>query len=162
MLEIRRAQSKDLDGMWSIFQDVIRDGTSFPYRADTSKNEFVAIWLAKGSTAYVAEKGDEIVGSYNLHPLWPGAGSHVAHASYMVSPLTRGEGIGFALGEHSLEEARKAGYLAMQFNLVVSSNRSAVKLWQKLGFKIVGTLPEVFKHSQSGFVDAYVMHRFLN
>jgi L-amino acid N-acyltransferase YncA len=162
MLEIRRAQSSDTDDLYSIFQDVIRDGTTFPYRPDTTKSDFVAIWLAKGSTAYVALKNDEVVGSYVIKQLWPGAGSHVAHGSYMVAPLNRGEGIGSALGEHSLEEARKAGYLAMQFNLVVSSNRSAVKLWQKLGFAVVGTLPGVFKHPQLGLIDAYVMHRFLS
>src|ERR1700733_3864259 len=161
MLEIRRVQPADTDDLYSIFQDVIRDGTTFPYRADTSKSDFVTIWLAKGSTVYVAVKGNEIVGSYVIKPLWPGAGSHVAHGSYMVAPLNRGEGIGFALGEHSLEEARQAGFLAMQFNLVVSSNRSAVKLWQKLGFLVVGTLPGVFKHPQLGLIDAYVMHRFL-
>jgi L-amino acid N-acyltransferase YncA len=162
MLDIRRAKSSDIEAIWSIFQDVVRDGTTFPYRADTTKNDFVSIWFAKNSTVYVALKDDEVVGSYVIKALWPGAGAHVAHGSYMVSPLNRGEGIGLALGQHSLDEARKSGYLAMQFNLVVSTNRSAVKLWQKLGFKIVGTLPEVFKHPQMGYVDAYVMHRLLN
>jgi len=59
-------------------------------------------------------------------------------------------------------EARKAGYVAMQFNFVVSTNTGAIALWKKLSFSIVGTLPKAFKHQQLGYVDAYVMFRFLN
>ena len=70
--------------------------------------------------------------------------------------------VGKALGLHCLKEARRAGFLAMQFNLVVSTNEAAVGLWQKLGFTIVGTLPKVFRHRERGYVDAYVMHRFLD
>ena len=88
-------------------------------------------------------------------------GSHVANASFMVSPEHNGKGIGRSLGLHCLQEARKAGYEAMQFNFVVSTNKAAVALWQKLGFSIVGTLPKVFRHHELGYVDAYVMHRFL-
>ena len=62
---------------------------------------------------------------------------------------------------HSLEEARVRGYRAMQFNLVVSSNERAVRLWGSFGFEIVGRLPEAFEHPALGFVDAYVMYRRL-
>ena len=53
------------------------------------------------------------------------------------------------------------GFHAMQFNMVVSTNESAVALWKKFGFSIVGTLPRAFRHRKLGLVDAYVMHRFL-
>jgi ribosomal protein S18 acetylase RimI-like enzyme len=75
----------------------------------------------------------------------------------MVSPGARGLGVGRAMGEHALSEARRLGFRAMQFNFVVSTNEPAVRLWQQLGFKIVGTLPGVFRHREKGFVDAYVM-----
>ena len=65
------------------------------------------------------------------------------------------------MGEHSLGEARRLGFRAMQFNFVVSSNESAVHLWHKLGFKTVGTLPGAFLHPEKGYVDAYVMFRSL-
>lgn len=161
LLKIRLAEAKDIDGMWSIFQEVNKDGTTFPYFAETTREEFVAIWIPTGGTTYVAEKDDQIVGSYVIKPLWPGRGSHIAHGSYMVSSGSRGGGVGFSLGEHSIEAARKAGFRAMQFNLVVSSNHSAVRLWKKLGFNIIGTVPQAFAHPELGFVDAYVMHRFL-
>jgi ribosomal protein S18 acetylase RimI-like enzyme len=79
----------------------------------------------------------------------------------MVDPPARGRGVGRAMGEHALGEARRLGYRAMQFNFVISTNTGAVHLWQQLGFKIVGTLPGAFRHAQKGLVDAYVMFRLL-
>jgi ribosomal protein S18 acetylase RimI-like enzyme len=65
------------------------------------------------------------------------------------------------MGEHALNEARRMGFRAMQFNFVVSTNESAIRLWEQLGFKIVGRLPGVFRHADKGFVDALVMFRSL-
>src|SRR5581483_10956226 len=73
----------------------------------------------------------------------------------------RRQGIGRALGEHCLSEARRLGYRAMQFNFVISTNQAAVKLWQDLGMKIVATLPGAFQHPEKGYVDVYVMYRWL-
>jgi ribosomal protein S18 acetylase RimI-like enzyme len=88
-------------------------------------------------------------------------GSHVANASFMVAPASSGKGIGRQMGIHCLDEARRLGFRAMQFNFVVSTNTAAVALWQGLGFAIVGTLPKVFQHQELGCVDAYVMYRSL-
>src|SRR5689334_8170042 len=93
-------------------------------------------------------------------PNQPGLGSHVANTVFMVSPSARGLGVGRRMGEH-LSEARRLGFRAMQFNFVVSTNEPALRLWQQLGFSIIGTLPGAFRHSQRGFVDAYVMFRTL-
>ena len=79
----------------------------------------------------------------------------------MVDPAVQGKGAGRAMGEHCLEQARQAGYRAMQFNFVVSTNSAAVNLWKKLGFEIVGTLPNAYRHSRLGYVDAFVMYREL-
>jgi ribosomal protein S18 acetylase RimI-like enzyme len=73
----------------------------------------------------------------------------------------RGQGIGRAMGEHCFAEARRLGFRAMQFNFVVSTNESAVKLWQDLGMKIVATLPGAFRHPEKGYVDVYIMFRSL-
>jgi len=102
-----------------------------------------------------------VVGSYVLRPNRPGLGAHVSNASFIVARSARGLGVGRAMGEHCLSEARRLGFRAMQFNFVVSTNESAVHLWQQLGFKIVGTLPGAFRHSQKGYVDVYVMFRSL-
>jgi ribosomal protein S18 acetylase RimI-like enzyme len=79
----------------------------------------------------------------------------------MVSPSARARGIGRAMAEHCLHEARRLGFRAMQFNFVVATNRPALRLWKDLGFRIVGTLPGAFRHTQRKFVDVYVMYRRL-
>src|SRR5262245_29961745 len=96
--------------------------------------------------SYVALIQDKIVGAYLIKPNQVGLGSHIANAGYMVDPSSRGQGIGEALGRHSIDEAKRLGYRAMQFNLVVSTNTVAVKLWQKLGFELLATLPQAFRH----------------
>jgi ribosomal protein S18 acetylase RimI-like enzyme len=123
--------------------------------------ELSAFWFSPKGHLYVAEVEAELAGVYLVKPNQPGRGSHVANAAYAVSARFRGRGIGEALGRHSLEEARRLGFQAMQFNLVVATNQSAVELWQKLGFGIQCRLPKVFDHATLGLVDAYVMHRFL-
>ncbi len=52
--------------------------------------------------------------------------------------------------------------MTLQFNFVVSTNQVAIALWKKLGFAIVDTLPKAFDHKKLGYVDAYVMYRFLD
>ncbi len=121
----------------------------------------MAYWFANGTRTYVAEHDGKIVGSYILRSNRPGLGDHVANAGFMVDPAGRGLGIGRAMGEHALGEARRLGYRAMQFNFVISTNEPAVHLWQQLGFRIVGTLPGAFRHARKGSVDAYVMYRSL-
>src|SRR5918993_938843 len=111
--------------------------------------------------SWVAEDEGRIVGMYKLIPNRRDLGSHVSNASFMVHPEAHGRGVGRALGEHCLDQARKAGYQTMQFNFVVSTNTPGVNPWKKLWFSIVGTLPKAFNHKQLGLVDAYVMHRFL-
>jgi L-amino acid N-acyltransferase YncA len=103
----------------------------------------------------------QVVGTYILRPNQSGGGSHVANAAFMVASNARGQGIGRAMGEHCLSEARRFGFRAMQFNFVVSTNDVAVRLWKRFGFKIVGTLPSAFRHPEKGYVDVYVMFRSL-
>jgi len=161
MIHIRKARESDFDAIWYIFHQVAQQATTYTYNPETTREEAHSIWMSGDVTTYVACLEDEVVGTYILKPNQPCLGSHVANAGYMVKADGQGKGVGRAMCEHSLEEARRAGFLAMQFNMVVSTNESAVALWQKLGFSIVGTIPKAFKHREFGLVDAYVMHRFL-
>ena len=158
---IRKATIDDADAIWRIFQSVVAPGDTYSFDAATPKSDAVAYFLAPSITSYVADDDGRVVGMYKLIPNRIGRGSHVANASFMVDPAVHGRGVGRALGEHCLEEARRQGYDAMQFNFVVSTNTAGVALWRKLGFEIVGTLPKAFDHATLGRVDAYVMHRFL-
>lgn len=157
MIMIRKAVETDSDAIWQIFREVVEEGTTFCPDEQTTKEQALRMWMTPNT--YVACLDEVIVGAYILMPNQPGRGAHVANASYIVKSEFRHRGIGRALGEHSLMTARKMGFTAMQFNCVVSTNEAAVKLWLKLGFSIVGTLPKAFRHPQFGFVDAYVMYR---
>lgn len=160
-MTIRPATSADAADIWRIFHAVVEPGDTYTFAADTAESEAIAYFLAPDVTAFVAESDGRVVGIYKLVPNHIGRGAHVSNASFMVDPSAHGKGIGRALGEHCLDEARRQGYDAMQFNFVVSTNAAAVALWKKLGFEIVGTLPKAFDHATLGRVDAYVMHRFL-
>lgn len=160
-MEIRGARPEDWPAIWAIFRLVVSTGETYAYAPDTTEEAAWVSWTESPATAYVAVKGDYVLGTYTLKPNQPGLGSHVANAGFMVAPEQSGRGIGRAMGEHALAEARRAGYTAMQFNFVVSTNTPAVSLWQSLGFAVVGTVPQAFRHKSLGLVDIYIMHRFL-
>ena len=161
-MTIRHATEGDFEAIWPIFRAVIATGSTYVLAPETSREEALAYWFGPGISSYVAEDGGRVIGMYKIVENQRDLGSHVANASYMVDPAFGGRGAGKAMGLHSLLEARRAGFLAMQFNFVVSTNEAAVALWQKLGFAIVGTLPKAFRHRELGYVDAYVMYRFLD
>lgn len=161
MITIRKAEESDFDAIWRIFHQVVRRGDTYTYDPETTREQAHSIWMSGGHTTYVACVDGRVVGTYILKPNQPALGSHVANAGYMVGEDGGGKGVGRAMCEHSLEEARGMGFRAMQFNMVVSTNESAVALWEKFGFSIVGTLPQAYRHRELGLVDAYVMHRFL-
>jgi L-amino acid N-acyltransferase YncA len=160
-MNIRPAVDADFDAMWEIFRAIVAAGDTYVFAPDTPRADAHNYWFAPGVACWVAEAGGRIVGMYKLVPNQPGLGSHVANASFMVDPGFSGKGAGRAMGLHCLEEARRRGFRAMQFNFVVSTNAPAVALWRSLGFAVVGTLPGAFRHKQLGYVDAYVMFRSL-
>jgi L-amino acid N-acyltransferase YncA len=161
MLSIRESSASDSESIWDIFHAVVLPGDTYVFEPHISRQEALAYWLHSSARCYVAERDGIIVGTYILRPNQPGLGSHIANAGFMVAPSARGLGVGRLMGEHCVREARRLGFRAMQFNFVVSTNEPAVRLWQQLGFRIVGTLPGAFRHSDKGFVDAYVMFRSL-
>ncbi|MDN0074605.1 GNAT family N-acetyltransferase [Crenobacter sp. SG2303] len=161
-LTLRPANTADWPAMWTIFHAVIAGGDSYVFAPSTSENDASAYWFGPGIVSWVALEGERVVGMYKLVANQRDLGNHVANASFMVDPTVHGRGVGVTLGKHCLVEAKRAGFAAMQFNFVVASNHGAVKLWQKLGFTIVGTLPRAFRHATLGLVDAYVMYRFLD
>lgn len=160
-MNIRPATPADHDAVWEIFHEVIATGDTYVFDPAMPRDEALAYWFHEGTRTYVAEADGKIVGTYIFKANQPGLGSHVANASFMVSSAARGLGAGKRMGEHCLAEARAAGFRAMQFNIVISTNEVAVRLWQKLGFSIVGTVPEAYRHARLGYVDAHVMYRLL-
>lgn len=158
-MTLRPAHPSDEDAIWDIFHAVITPGDTYVLDPHISREEAMGYWFRADTHTYVAEHEGAVVGTYILKANQPALGSHVANASFMVARAARGLGVGRAMGEHCLDEARRLGFRAMQFNIVVSTNQPAVRLWQKLGFEIVGVLPGAFRHAELGFVDAYVMYQ---
>lgn len=170
MANIRPATEADHEAIWEIFHEVVAAGDYFAFDPNISRQEALDFWFAPGTHTFVADldclkqssSERRVVGSYFLKANQGGGGAHVSNAGYMVSSRARGQGLGRAMAEHSLVEARRLGFRAMQFNFVVSTNESAIHLWKELGFQIVGTLPGAFRHRQKGEVDVYVMFRKLD
>jgi len=162
MITIRRFKRQDWDEMWSFMKPVFRAGETYPYPVQITSQEAYELWINKPSATYVALDGEgAVVGTYYIKPNQPGLGSHVCNCGYIVARKVRGQGIGSRMCEHSQQEALSLGFRAMQYNLVVASNQSAVHLWKKHGFQIIGTLPGAFRHLRLGYVEAHVMFKEL-
>jgi L-amino acid N-acyltransferase YncA len=159
-IKIVPADESHFDQIWEIFHEVVKEGDSYVYDPKTTKEQAHSIWMNDSIDTYVAITSDnKVAGTYIMKPNFPGLGSHVANCSYMVNSEFRGQGIGKSMGEHSIYVAKEKGYLAIQFNIVVSTNIAAIRLWQSLGLDIVGTVPHAFNHSTLGLVDVYIMYR---
>jgi ribosomal protein S18 acetylase RimI-like enzyme len=158
---IREASVSDRDVIWKILEPILRGGDTYTLPADMTREDALAYWSSPGHEVFVAEENGEILGTYYLRANQKGGGAHVANCGYVTAPWASGRGIARTMCQHSLEHAKARGFRAMQFNFVVSSNERAVRLWQSLGFEIVGRLPEAFMHPTRGAVDALVMYRHL-
>lgn len=160
-IKIRKATSRDHDQIWEIIREVIRSGETFVFAPDTDRSSMLNYWCGNDKFTYSASIDDRIVGTFIINDNQPGLGSHVANASYMTLPTDFKKGIGKAMGVFSIDKAKRLGYEYMQFNSAVKSNERAVALWKKLGFKIVGEVPEAFNHKKLGLTNAYIMWRKL-
>lgn len=161
MIHIRAAEEKDHDSIWRIIQEVISTGDTYVFNPGSTRGQMLDYWCGTDKHTYVAEIDGNVVGTFIIKDNQPDLGSHVANASYMTLPSVFGKGIGRAMGEFSLNEAKRLGYRSMQFNIVVTTNERAIGLWKKLGFKIIGEIPEAFCDRTKGYVNAFIMWRKL-
>jgi ribosomal protein S18 acetylase RimI-like enzyme len=162
MIEIRPFKASDWPALWPILQTTFAAGDTYTFAPQSTEAEIHNAWIDLPAATFVAtNKAGDIVGTYFIKPNQPSLGAHVCNCGYVVSKAAQGQGIAAQMCEHSQKLAVEMGFRAMQFNFVVSTNTGAVRLWQKLGFEIVGTLPAVFQHQKLGFVDAFVMFKQL-
>jgi ribosomal protein S18 acetylase RimI-like enzyme len=161
MISIRPATEADRASIWSVIQPVIRSGETYALPPDMPRDDALGYWMGADRDTFVAQRDGEIVGTYYLRANQMGGGRHVANCGYITAPGQTGRGIARTMCEHSLACARAQGLKAMQFNFVISSNERAVRLWQSLGFAIVGRLPGPFERPGGSLVDALVMFRTL-
>lgn len=158
-MEIRTAHDGDWPQIWPFFSAIVAAGETYAYPDHLTSDQAADLWMERPpGHVVVAVDGDTVLGSAKMGPNRPSRGAHVSTASFMVDPASRGRGVGRALGEHAIEWARSQGYRGMQFNAVVETNASAVRLWQQLGFGIIGTVPGAFDHPVHGYVGLHVMY----
>ncbi|MEQ9346000.1 MAG: N-acetyltransferase [Thalassospira sp.] len=160
-MQIRLATKNDIPAILEIVAPILRAGDTYAIDSNLSDDDVIAYWMEKEKVTLVAEEAGEIVGTYYIRQNQGGGGSHVCNCGYMTSPKASGRGVARKMCEDSLIRAKELGYRAMQFNFVIASNAAAVHLWPKLGFEIVGRLPDAFMHPTLGETDALVMYRKL-
>jgi ribosomal protein S18 acetylase RimI-like enzyme len=160
-VSIRCATSADAAALWAMLEPVLRAGDTYALPPAWRRDEALAWWCGRDHEVFAAETGDGVVGTYYLTADKLGPGDHVANCGYVTASWAEGRGVARAMGRHSLEQARARGFRALQFNCVVATNTRAIRLWQGLGFAVVGRLPGAFRHPREGEVDAYVMYRRL-
>ncbi|MGW7418585.1 N-acetyltransferase family protein [Streptomyces sp. NPDC054813] len=158
---IRAATAADWPQIWPFWHRIVAAAETYGWDPDTSEQAARALWMSPAKRVYVAEDPTgAVVGSAYLTPNYGGPAAGVANAGFMVNPDRGGLGIGRALAEHVVAEARAHGYRSMVFNAVVETN-PAVALWTSLGFRIIGTVPEAFDHPSHGRVGLHIMYRAL-
>jgi L-amino acid N-acyltransferase YncA len=160
---IREATAGDWAAIWPFFHQIVAAGETFTYPLDLGEDQGCDLWLvpAPGRTVVAVDEAGTVLGTANMYANRWGNGSHVASASYMVDSAHRGRGVGRALCEDSLQWGRAAGFRAMVFNAVVETNVHAIRLYESIGFTVLGTVPEGFRHPGYGYVGLHVMHRAL-
>jgi RimJ/RimL family protein N-acetyltransferase len=162
MYKIRPMEEQDWPAVWAIIEPVFRAGETYPMSPDISEKEAHTAWVEMPTATFVVEdKHNRLLGTYYIKPNQPCLGAHVCNCGYIVAEDARKKGIALAMCEHSQEEAVARGFRAMQYNLVVSTNEGALRLWKRNGFEVVGTLPKAFRHLTLGYVDAFVMYKTL-
>ena len=162
MIKIRPFKEMDWSATWQIIEPVFRAGETYAFSPDISEEEVHQIWVQMPPATFVAVgRNNEILGTYYIKPNQPALGSHVCNCGYIVAEKARGKGVASEMCKHSQHEAISMGFRAMQYNLVVSTNEAAVRLWKRHGFEVIGTLPKAFRHPRLGFVDAFVMYKQL-
>ncbi len=158
-MTIRPMAEEDWPQVWPFFDEIVRAGETYAYPLDLTSEQARALWTLSppGQTVVLEEEG-RILGSATMGPNRPGRGRHVGTASFMVSGHARGRGVGRRLAEYVVQWHRTQGFRAIQFNAVVETNQAAVRLWEALGFRIIGTVPAAFDSAAHGLVGLHVMH----
>lgn len=161
-MHIRIAEEQDFESIWPIFSEIVSSGESYAYPMDISMEDAKRYWMESPRETYVLSENGSIMGSYYIKTNHAGPGEHVCNCGYMVASTARGMGFATLMCLHSQKRALELGYKAMQFNFVASSNEPAVRLWNRLGYETVGRLPKAFNHPKLGYIDAFVMYKWLD
>lgn len=153
-MTVRRYEEKDINSLIAIWNEVVEEGIAFPQEeclSETSGKDF----FAGQSYCGVAEEKEsgKIVALYILHPNNVGRCGHICNASYAVSSRYRGRHIGEKLVQDCINQAHRLGFKILQFNAVVATNIHARNLYERIGFKQLGTIPNGFRLKNGQYED---------
>lgn len=156
---VRDASPADWSAIWPFLKQIVAAADTFTYDPGMAEVEAEAIWMVRspGRVVVAEAEGVGVVGTATMYANRAGPGAHIASASFMVDPAHQGRGVGRALVLDSLGWARTHGFRGMQFNAVAATNSSAVRLYESLGFTVIGTVPGGFRHPDHGYVGLHVM-----
>ncbi|MBQ4814332.1 GNAT family N-acetyltransferase [Pseudoalteromonas luteoviolacea] len=158
---IRTMTRQDFVAFWPVFKEIIAQQETYAFDPQMDEESAYQLWCEQSLKSFVYVEQSQVLGSYYLKTNAMGPSDHISNCGYMISPQARGKGLARKLCEHSQQQALELGFRAMQFNSVVSSNEVAVKLWKKLGYDIIGTIPKAYRHPKLGLVDSYIMYKWL-
>ena len=153
---IRPLAEADWPQVHELVVEVATAGETYAMDVPRTVPETREFW--SGQHLVVAADGEAVLGSAKMGPNRPAQGAHVGTASFMVGATARGRGIGRALGEYAVGWHRAHGFAGIQFNAVVETNTVAVRLWEDLGFEVIGTVPRAFDSTTHGRVGLHVMY----
>src|SRR5690606_35262837 len=146
----------------AIWNEVVEDGVAFPQMELLTESSGDAFFSEQSFTGIAYdEDSNEIVGLYILHPNNIGRCEHICNTSDAVKKEHRGKGIGEKLVVHSMEKGKELGFKILQFNAVVKSNVYALRLYEKLGFVRLGTIPGGFLMKDGRYEDIIPHYRIL-
>ena len=160
-MEIVEITKNDFKSFWPTFKEIVEAQETYAFNPNMTFEEAYTLWCKSAQQTFVMIDNNIILGSYYIKQNSSGPSSHISNCGYMVSPSSRGKGVAKALCIHSQKIALELGYLAMQFNSVVSSNEIAINLWKKLGYDVIGTIPNAYNHKTLGYVDSFIMYKKL-
>lgn len=158
---IREITKSEFNSFWSTFSSVIQAQETYAFDSDMTQEQAYVLWCQSPLKSFAFIENGEVLGTYYIKPNAMGPSRHICNCGYMVSSEARGKGVARRMCEHSQQVAIELGFEAMQFNSVVSTNDIAVKLWEKMGYTIIGTIPKAYKHGRLGLVDSYIMYKWL-
>ncbi len=161
MLDIKEVTSADFNEIWHVFKDVIQDEDTYPYPADITIEDARALWFSPGARVYHAYIDGVPMATRYITPNKVGLGSHICNTGVMIDKAYRGQGYGKILNDFAISKAKELGYKAIQLNLVVVTNEASIRICEKNGFIVIGTIPEAFFYKRERYVDALIMHKTL-
>ena len=160
MCRLREFERSDIMAVTHTFNEIVESGSAFMTEHPITQSQMLER-LNNEQRVFVVESNKSVVGCYMLRPMHEGRGSHIANATYLVASASRSKGIGYQLGQHSITISKELGYKAIQFDGVVKKNEAAYRLWKKLGFTVIGTVPSGFRNIDQGYIDVYIMYKSL-